>query len=425
MKNKYKISVIIPFYNAERTIKRCINSVLSQTLREIEIVCIDDGSHDLTSKIIEEYAIQHNNIILFMQENKGAGEARNLGIRKANGEFVAFMDSDDYYFGCNVLEELYNKAIQYSVNICGGGICVEKGEEITHSKSDLRKGSYFKIDGFCAYKNYQYAFGFTRFIYNLSMLIENEIFFPAYRRFEDPPFLVKAMNCAKDFYAVSQDIYVIAEKNKGMQRIAKEALCDIVSGIKNVMAIAQNFNYSKLYESMIEEILHNYLDAFYSSIYYGNVRLYDMLDALFNELDATLCSGYENIFMSKDELFKLGDRMLFEKKNFQDLAQKYQKIIIYGAGIVGKTVYEYLQNMGYIGEIEFGITDRKDDNIVLIYDKPIRAMSSYTADKDDCLVIITVKGNEKNEMKSNAVKLGFRNIYVMEYDMFRWLIGEL
>lgn len=425
MNDKYKISVIIPFYNAERTIKRCMDSVLSQTLKEVEIVCIDDGSFDASSKIIEWYVSLHDNILLFKQENKGAGEARNLGIKRANGQFVAFMDADDYYFGSDVLEELYNKAVQYSVNICGGSICIEKGAGYIHSKADLRKDSFFENNKLCSYNDYQYSFGFTRFIYNLSMLKENGINFPAYRRFEDPPFLVKAMHCAKDFYVVNRDIYVISEKNEGMKSIARETLCDIVSGIKDVMVIAQDNNYNKLYKSMLEEILHNYLDVFYSSIYYGNDKLYDMINSLFSEVDTELYFEYKSILMSKDEVFRLGDRILLEKQHFLELVKCYQEIIIYGAGTVGKTMYRYLKSTGYIGQIEFGVTVRDNNDVVMVYGKEIRKMDSYVSNKDNSLVIIAVKGNEKDDMNLNAVKLGFENIYLMEYGIFRWFIEEL
>lgn len=92
-----KISIIIPVYNTEKYLHECLNCVVSQTIKDIEIICIDDGSTDNSYQILQEYAEKDSRFVILQQENKGAGAARNKGIEIAKGEFVAFLDSDDFF----------------------------------------------------------------------------------------------------------------------------------------------------------------------------------------------------------------------------------------------------------------------------------------------------------------------------------------
>lgn len=90
------LSVIVPAYNCEKFIERCLNSILNQTALDIEIIIINDGSIDDTKNICEEYVNKHNNIKLINKNNEGQGIARNLGIKEAKGKYITFVDSDDY-----------------------------------------------------------------------------------------------------------------------------------------------------------------------------------------------------------------------------------------------------------------------------------------------------------------------------------------
>ena len=90
------ISIIIPIYNAERTLRRCIDSILIQTYKNIEVILINDGSQDSSSQICHEYLLLDDRIVLYETQNKGVSSARNLGLDKMGGEWVTFVDSDDW-----------------------------------------------------------------------------------------------------------------------------------------------------------------------------------------------------------------------------------------------------------------------------------------------------------------------------------------
>ena len=91
-----KVSVIVPVYNVEKYIKKCLNSLVNQTLDEVEIVVVNDGSPDNSQKIIDEYTKKYKNIKSYVKKNGGLSDARNYGIKKATGKYISFVDSDDY-----------------------------------------------------------------------------------------------------------------------------------------------------------------------------------------------------------------------------------------------------------------------------------------------------------------------------------------
>ena len=111
-----KISVIIPVYNVEKYLRECLDSLINQSFKDFEVICIDDGSTDKSYKILEEYSQKDSRIKVLKQEHNGAGAARNLGIEIAKGKYIQFLDSDDY-FEPNMLEELYNTAEKFGADM--------------------------------------------------------------------------------------------------------------------------------------------------------------------------------------------------------------------------------------------------------------------------------------------------------------------
>ena len=104
----YKVSVIVPVYNVEKYIKKCLDSLVNQTLEDIEIVVINDGSPDNSQKIIDKYVKKYpDKVKSYIKQNGGLGSARNYGIEKAMGKYLCFVDSDDY-INLDALEKLYN-----------------------------------------------------------------------------------------------------------------------------------------------------------------------------------------------------------------------------------------------------------------------------------------------------------------------------
>lgn len=115
--NKVKVSIIVPVYNVEAYIARCLDSLVNQTLKEIEIIIVNDNTPDNSIKICEEYASRDNRIRIFSKENEGLGLTRNYGMKHANGEFIAFVDSDDF-IDKDFYEKLYKGAQMKQADVC-------------------------------------------------------------------------------------------------------------------------------------------------------------------------------------------------------------------------------------------------------------------------------------------------------------------
>lgn len=109
-----KVSIIIPVYNSEKYLARCLDSAINQTLKEIEIICVNDGSTDNSLKILQDYQLKDIRIKILSKRNEGAGIARNHGMLQAKGEYIGFIDSDDYV-DIKYFEELYSYANQYDL----------------------------------------------------------------------------------------------------------------------------------------------------------------------------------------------------------------------------------------------------------------------------------------------------------------------
>lgn len=185
-----KVSVIIPVYNEEKHLPECLESVIRQTLREIEIICVDDGSTDNSVHVIRGYCGKHPWIKLIAQENQGAGAARNRALLQAQGQFVCFLDADDYYISEDALEKIYNTAIVEKTDICAGLLKTEfKGKiEMDPVLRNLMKGQdRVRV----RYQDFQFDYQYQCYLFNRDFLNRHKIEFPNYKRFQDPPFLVR------------------------------------------------------------------------------------------------------------------------------------------------------------------------------------------------------------------------------------------
>lgn len=123
-----KVSIIIPVYNVEKYIVQCLDSVINQSLQDIEVILVDDGSPDRCGEICEEYAKLDNRVKVIHKQNEGLGYARNSGIAIASGEYIGFVDSDDFVEK-NMFQELYNTAVEQKADAVYCGIYYHQNNE--------------------------------------------------------------------------------------------------------------------------------------------------------------------------------------------------------------------------------------------------------------------------------------------------------
>lgn len=198
-----KISIIIPVYNTEKFIKECLDSIINQTFKDIEIICINDGSTDNSLNILNEYKDIDNRIRVFSQENSGAGVARNLGIEKSKGDYILFVDGDDWIKD-NTCEKLYAQAIKLDTDM----ILFDAIEHKPNNK--FRKRIYFPNDSFKEdYNTFTFDYHFRKNLvmngmlviwskfYKTSFIKENNIKFYNHEVFNDVQFHIASMLFAK------------------------------------------------------------------------------------------------------------------------------------------------------------------------------------------------------------------------------------
>ncbi|MBU5294094.1 glycosyltransferase [Anaerosalibacter bizertensis] len=136
---KPQVSVIIPIYNGQRTIMKALNSLKNQTFKNFEVITIDDGSIDRTKEIINKYQNEDSRIKYYYQQNSGVSIARNKGFEISNGNFICFLDSDDY-FENTYLEKMYERIIKTDSNVCYCGYNIVTPNYKTIKKTCFRKG---------------------------------------------------------------------------------------------------------------------------------------------------------------------------------------------------------------------------------------------------------------------------------------------
>ena len=203
------ISVIMPVYNSSGFLKKSIDSVQKQTLDDIEIICVDDGSTDNSVDVLNDLKDKYGNIQIICQENSGPGIARNTGIENAKGEYIAFLDSDDIYLDDTALEKMYNlgKLEDFDL-ICANLKRINQDYTLdTHYDFINSRFTYFYKKDVLNSENYGIPFAFYRNIFKRSFLEKNNIIFPNLRFGEDPVFMVNVLTNINNFLALPLDLY--------------------------------------------------------------------------------------------------------------------------------------------------------------------------------------------------------------------------
>ena len=139
--SKPKVSVVIPVYNMEKYLKRCLDTIVNQTLKDIEIILVNDGSKDMSGKICDEYKALDSRIKVIHKENAGLGFARNSGMEIATGEYISFVDSDDYV-KTDMYEKLYNHIKRENADTCIFGYHRMIGSKVQFTHTMSLKGTY-------------------------------------------------------------------------------------------------------------------------------------------------------------------------------------------------------------------------------------------------------------------------------------------
>lgn len=229
-----KVSIIIPIYKVEKYLSRCLDSVVNQTLEDIEIVLVDDGSPDSCPEICDRYAKKDSRIKVIHKKNEGLGYARNSGMLIATGEYIAFLDSDDYV-SKDMYEKVYSELKSTDADCCVTGYVVKKdsGDEI-HKENPLGTAVYESDDiitkvlaGMLGSKPDQtrdtdVGMSVWKCVYRKELLQDKGILFPSERELisEDIIFQIRVLPQVKRVCTLSEGMYYYCE-NSNSQSLTK------------------------------------------------------------------------------------------------------------------------------------------------------------------------------------------------------------
>lgn len=401
------ISIIIPIYNGEDYLEQCINSVLNQTIKELEIICIDDGSTDSSVEIIHKYQRFEKRIILLRQNNQGQGKARNNGIKIATGKYISFLDADDYYLDGDALEKMYQLCEENGVKVCGSfrKSLEPYGLKDTHiMEDDIDIAKKKKIVN---YKDYQIDFEFQNFIYLRSLLISYNILFPSYKRFEDPVFLVKALNIAGHFSIANTYLYCYRVPN-AVQRGGTNKTIDLLSGMIDNLKYAEEYKLEKLFRNTVNHMNFDNRYLITHDIQQDDIGIIERL------IEAThIIRSYYNqpnyiVNPLKDIINGYRQNRNNYAKHLEEVIEN-NNLIVYGAGNISDIFLNYLKEIKQIEKVKYimvssEVTDEKSfHNIPLI--------SVHNLKKSDLVkehfVFIATTGAYHEEIINNLMQSGF------------------
>ena len=238
-----KYSFIVPVYNTEKYLKRCLDSLAKQTYKNYEIIIVNDGSTDNSEKIIDNYIKKYNNILLIKQKNEGLSEARNNGVKKAKGKYLIFVDSDDYVEK-NLLENI-DKKIE-DVDILRYQIITEDDEgndkkEYKEEEFDITSGS----DAFRRITSYHFVEPAWCYVYKKDYYLDNKFKFKKGIYHEDYaliPYVINKASTVKSinylgYHYITRDGSIM--NNKDYKKTVKKCF-DMLEGYKYLMELSGN-----------------------------------------------------------------------------------------------------------------------------------------------------------------------------------------
>lgn len=242
-----KVSVIVPIYNVEKYLEKCINSLLSQTLEDIQIILVNDGSKDNSGNIAKEYEKNNKNRVIYVEkENGGLSDARNYGLKYATGDFIAFLDSDDY-IEKNDYEEMYNKAIEENADYVECDFIWEFPNKI-------------RVDKQYPYKNKKEMLSFVRVVawnklIKRQLITDNNLEFPKGLRYEDVEFTYKLIPFINKFAYVDKPFIHYVQREGSIANVQNERTAEIFTVLDNVIEFYKKNN---IYEEYRNELEYNY-----------------------------------------------------------------------------------------------------------------------------------------------------------------------
>ena len=442
-----KVSVIIPVYNMEKYLLRCLRSVMKQTLKEIEIICVNDGSTDSSLAILQECANNDNRITIIDKKNTGYGNTMNIGIEQAKGDYIGIVESDDFIHPA-MYENLYRTAIQQSAEVVKANYFIysNAAKEETVYLEALQECMYHEvIEPMKDFKIFFVSPSIWSAIYSRQFINSNNIRFLNTKgaSYQDTSFYFKTCFCAKRMYLLKEAYvyYWIDNENSSVNNPKKIfCVCDELNEIQNFLSLynvehqweialrykfqVYIWNYNRLSLPYQYAFLLRMADEFRLDIEQGcfNHLYWNQTD---KQTIEHIISDYDNFYHDTSK-YNLQNMILNEiplntqlvEDRIEDVIKQFNMVIIYGAGKIGQELLQYLlKNIGiHADRIRFAVTDEKDQpqEIQGVSISKIDTLKKYATDG---IVVVAVRETLQVELLLKVKRLGFKNYFRLHKDM--------
>ena len=241
-----KVSIIVPIYNSEKYLINCLDSLVNQTLDNIEIILINDGSTDDSINIIKKYAKKYSNIVYFDKKNEGIGVSRNFGIEKSKGKYIAFVDSDDYV-SINFAKNMYDFCENNNLDMA---VCdYYRINEITHEK-DIFEIEDFEITDLESNKALIYKLNHSPWnkLYKRELFLKNNIYFPTDLKYEDAAVVIPLLKYASKIGKFNEPLNYYIIHNNSETTVMDKRVFDIFK----ILDIVNNYYKDSKYKKYLE-----------------------------------------------------------------------------------------------------------------------------------------------------------------------------
>lgn len=397
-----KVSVVIPVYNVQQYLKRSMDSAISQSLREIEILCVDDCSTDASLSILEKYAENDDRIrIIKNRENRGIGYSRNVGLRQARGKYLFFLDADDE-LEPYAMERLFNMAEekQTDIVIFQARRTAEndflrqqyrRGGKGTMAVSSVKTGGELFVEMMA--EECTSVTLWTRF-YKRQFLCEGAVEFREKRCNEDVPFCLMTLLLAERCIYIPEVYYTYYQRGASLVTIGFRA--EDFEG--RLMTYCDLLKFWLWHKEGYSSALNAALDIYLSGIY--RVLVNDYAGSSFAE-NLLFADPFENHIY---KCFQM-EKSALTQQQLQQLAQ-YSHLIVYGAGKVAGRVLEELPADKLLG---IAVSDA-ENNPQERYGYPVRRLEEYRGYRETAMVIVAVTEKYQKDIKKKLAQEQFPNV---------------
>lgn len=441
-----KVSVILPSLNVGRYIRECVESVRNQTLRDIEIICVDAGSTDGTLEILREYEQMDPRIKVIVSEKKSYGYQMNLGMSAAMGEYIGIVETDDYV-PYEMYGELYEIAVKNDVDFVKADFYRFTGAKETLSKA------YYKLTSETSFynkvidiKHHQNAFYFVMNtwsgIYKRDFLERNHIRHnetPG-ASFQDNGFWFQTFMYSRRAYFCDKPYYMNRRDNEGSSVFSKEkvyCICDEYQFIYNIIFRKQElmedygFIFAKACFNAYKGNLNRIADAHKREFIlkwsedFNRFRSAGILDwEKFQETD------WEMLLDIINDPQGYYEHAVLEEKEFYETVRRQKNIIIYGAGMVGRKVLDELTYCEAPADVLCFAVSRAEENFRTYKGVEIRDIHELLDYREKGFVVIGTTALYQEEIAAMLSELGFLHVLAVpdhvkkDEEFYRNLSGE-